>query len=200
MSNTSLIDQAKIKVTEKDFESALRLFNTIIENEPKHKEALYERGVLYTNLKKLDLALFDFNVLIELESDNPFYFACRAFIKTGLKDINGAIQDYQETIRLDPEDAIAYNNLGLLQEQHGYKSAAEKSFEKSNEYLGYSPDRYDDQKVVSQDVKMSKNISDEVEGANTLKVVKSVFSNKKGFKEFINFIKNGFKLKDHDES
>jgi tetratricopeptide (TPR) repeat protein len=36
-------------------------------------------------------------------------------------DIKGAIEDYEKTISLDPDDAIAYNNLGLLQEQLGYK-------------------------------------------------------------------------------
>ena len=194
-----LLANAKAKVSEKDLESALELLNQALSIDEKGKEALYERGVLFTNLKKLDLALFDFNILISLEENNPFYYACRAFIKSGLKDVSGAIADYEITLKLDPEDAITLNNLGLLQEQSGYKSAAEKSFEKSNEYLGYNPNKYDidDKQALSK----SENIPTDSE-TNALKgknVVKSVFTDKKGFKEFIQFIKNGFKLKKDEE-
>ncbi|MFD1552277.1 hypothetical protein DNU06_11410 [Putridiphycobacter roseus] len=194
-----LLKKAKDKVSEKDLDAALEMLNHALSIDEKGKEALYERGVLYTNLKKLDLALFDFNILISLEEDNPFYFACRAFIKTGLKDISGAIQDYEITLKLDPEDAITLNNLGLLQEQGGYKSAAEKSFEKSNEYLGYNPNRYD----KDDEEKLQKNPPtgevDASENRSGKKIIKSVFSDKNGFKEFVQFIKNGFKLKSDDE-
>ncbi len=194
MSNSELIEQAKSKVNEKDFDGALVILNKIIETNGADIEALYERGVLYTNLKQLDLALFDFNKLIEIRPDYPFYFSCRAFIKSSLKDIKGAISDYEYAIKLDPEDAIAYNNLGLLQEQQGFKLQAEKSFEKSNEFLGYNPNRYGEgnlEKTPEENNEEPLSKSD---------VVKSVFTDKSMFKEFIGFIKNGFKIKKDDKS
>ena len=190
MSYELIIEQAKDKVTEKDFDQALNLFNQALEINTKGKEALYERGVLYTNLSQLELALFDFNKLIEIENDNSFYYACRAYVKTELKDISGAIADYEITLKFNPDDALTLNNLGLLQEQLGFKSQAEKSFTKSNNVLGYNPER--------KRSKSNKNNSNKSDSPTSKAVFKSVLTSKKGFKEFINFIKNGFKIKDND--
>ncbi|MFK8045499.1 MAG: tetratricopeptide repeat protein [Crocinitomicaceae bacterium] len=195
MNYNDLLNEAKAKVKDNLNEEALSLFQKALEVNSKGKEVLYERAVLYTNLKKNDLALFDLNKLIELENDNPFFYACRAFVKTGLKDMSGAILDYQETIKLDPEDAIAHNNLGLLQEQYSYKSDAEKSFERSNEILGYNPNRYDSARELKS---AEEPASKETLSKST--IIKSIFTSKSGFKEFLEFIKNGFKLKNDDKS
>jgi len=194
MTYIDLLNQAKTKVTDNLNDEALTLFQKALEVNPKGKEVFYERAVLYTNLKKNDLALFDLNKLIELESDNPFFYACRAFVKTGLKDMSGAIKDYQETIRLDPEDAIAHNNLGLLQEQYSYKSDAEKSFERSNEILGYNPNRFDSSRELN-----SVDDKAQEEPLSKSAIIKSIFTSKSGFKEFLGFIKNGFKIKEDDK-
>lgn len=194
MTYNDFLEQAKAKVTDNVLDEALELFHKALELNEKGKEAFYERGVLYTNLKKYDLALFDFNRLIELESDNPFFYACRAFIKTGMKDGNGAMLDYEMTLKLDPDDAIALNNLGLLQEQFNYKSAAEKSFDRSNELLGYNPNRYGAAREVKEAIPPHN------QSESRLDVAKSVFTKKSVFKEFIAFIKNGFKLSKNDQS
>ena len=200
MSINNLIEQAKDKVNQNDFDSALTLLNKALDAEPNHVDAIYERGVIYTNKKQLDLALFDFNRLVELVPNYPFYYSCRAFVKSALKDVSGAIADYEMAVKLDPQDAIAYNNLGLLQEQAGYKSLAEKSFEKSNENLGYNPNRYGEGEVKLPEV--PKKEEPEVAESHQSKsaIIKSVFTTKSTFREFLNFIKNGFKIKSDDES
>jgi len=198
MTQPNLIEAAKSKINEKDFDGALVLLNKILDASPQHDEALYERGVLFTNQKKLDLALFDFNKLIETAPSNPFYYSCRAFIKTGLKDTDGAIKDYQYAIKLDPDDAITHNNLGLLQEQSGYQLQAEKSYERSNEVIGYNPNRYDEGTVKSVETSAGP-INDIDEMSTKSKVIKSVFTKKTSFKEFLAFIKNGFKIKGNDQ-
>ena len=202
MNIANLIEQAKVKVNQNEFDVALELLNKVLTKETNHLEALYERGVVYTNQKQFDLALFDFNKLIELAPNYAFYYACRAFVKTGMKDVNGAIADYEMAVKLDPEDAIAYNNLGLLQEEIGFKAQAEKSFARSNENIGYNPNRYDEGEVDT-----TKNIVRDEETADADEdhvskgaILKSVFTNKQVFKEFINFIKNEFKIKSDDES
>lgn len=194
MTYETFLQEAKSKVNDNVLDKALELFSKALELDPQGKSALYERGVLYTNLKQLDLALFDFNKLIEIEDDNPFYYACRAFVKTGLKDIKGAMIDYQVTIKLDPEDAVAYNNLGLLQEQSNYKSEAEDSFEKSNNIIGYSPNRYDNRKEEILENEPTPEIV-----LSKSEIAKSVFTKKSVLKEFFSFIKNGFKIKSDDK-
>jgi len=51
----------------------------------------------------------------------------RAFLKSRMGETDGAISDYEKAIMLDPDDAIAYNNLGLAQEQKGFRDRAEKT-------------------------------------------------------------------------
>ena len=194
MTYSIFLEQAKAKVRDNVLEEALELFQLALNENSQGQEALYERGVLYTNLKKYDLALFDFNKLIELEDKNPFFYACRAFIKSGMKDGEGAMLDYQMTIKLDPDDAIAHNNLGLLQEQLSYKSEAEKSFDRSNKILGYNPSRYD----AARDTVSKEPVKKDTGGKAD--IAKLVFTKKSVFKEFVAFIKNGFKLKKNDKS
>lgn len=194
MNVSTLIEQAKNKVNEKEFDAALVILNQVLENYPKEQEAIYERAVIYSNINKFELAVFDFNQLLEIEPSRAFYYSCRAFVKAKLADTNGAIADYQKAVELDPDDAVTYNNLGLLQEQQGYKSKAEKNFEKSNKIIGYQPNRLGEG-VVKED-KVVEDIPEVVQSKSA--IIKSIFSDKKVFKEFLNFIKNGFKIKSDD--
>jgi hypothetical protein len=108
-------------------------------------------------------------------------------------------------VEMDPDDAVAQNNLGLLLEQKGYKNAASERFKradklsKEEDHLLELMDDLDEEKVeqietnpksveVNPDVQRQKNIQTGTE-------LKKVFTSKSQFKEFINFIKNGFKIK-----
>ena len=51
-------------------------------------------------------------------------------------DTHGAIADYKKALELDPEDAVTWNNLGLLEEQLGYQEQARERYRVSDELLG----------------------------------------------------------------
>jgi len=69
----------------------------------------------------------------ELEPQNPYRYSSRAYIKDACGDLEGAIADYKKCIELDPQDAVAHNNLGMLEEKFGRKQKAEKHFAKADE-------------------------------------------------------------------
>ncbi|MBK7129317.1 MAG: tetratricopeptide repeat protein [Crocinitomicaceae bacterium] len=190
------------KVNQKDFNSAIEHFTLAIQSDQSKVEFYAERAVAYLNIEQFDLSMFDMNRCIELEPINSYRYACRAFLKSRMGDHHGAIADYEHAVKLDPDDAISYNNLGLVQEALGYMQQAQKSYEKSNKLVGYNPKRFDegnkDNSNNKEDNSSEKSPNQTEQPTAPLKsshVAKSVFTTRAGFKDFFAFIKNGFKIK-----
>ena len=98
--------------------------------------------------------------------------------------ISGIISN--QTIELDPKDDIAYNNLGLLQENAGKMSSAKNNFKKADKISGYNPEKRVDE--------IKKDLNEEEE--NSLgKTALSIFTSKRARKEYFQFIKSLFKKK-----
>lgn len=183
------------KVKENDFLSAIEHFTAAIELDANNVEYYAERAVAYLNTTQYELSMFDMNICVDMEPNNSYRYSCRAFLKSRMGDADGAISDYEKAIMLDPEDAIAYNNLGLAQEQKGYHKKAQKSFEQSNELIGYKPNRLDSSEKSASEIKTEPNSQPQEIQPTKASVAKDVFTKKSSFKEFLSFIKNGFKLK-----
>lgn len=193
MNREFAIGMAKVK--ENDFVSAIEFFTQAISQEPSNADCYAERAVAYIHTQQYELSMFDMNKCVDLEPKNSYRYSCRAYLKSKIGDVDGAIADYEMAVKLDPEDAIAYNNLGLAQEAKGYKKKAVESFDKSNKIIGYNPQKFDEGKTINNKTE-TENKTKSVEAEETKgQVVKGVFTTKSGFKEFIRFIKNGFKIK-----
>jgi Flp pilus assembly protein TadD len=209
------------KVKENDFLTAIEHFTLAIQEDVNNVECYAERAVAYLNTNQFDLSMFDMHRCIEMEPNNSYRYSCRAFLKAKIGDTEGAIADYEMAIKLDPEDAIAYNNLGLVQETKGYRVQAQKSFEKSNDLIGYNPKRFDEGELKKEDPKKvmsavdkhdhhsteaiqpaaESNASAEMQSDETAQpskgqIAKSVFTSRSGFKDFWKFIRNGFRIKE----
>jgi tetratricopeptide (TPR) repeat protein len=194
MSTTDYFKQAMDKVNQNDFKSSIDLFTKAIEQDINFKDAYYHRGVSYLNLEKIDLAIFDFNKLIEFDPNYAFYYSCRGFAKSRLGDKQGAIADYKKSLELEPDNEITLNNLGLVQEEIGYIEQAQQSFEKSDAIRkkeDYQPETFGETSHLPKKIKTVKKKS-----PSKGEIAKSIFTKKSTLKEFINFVKNGFKLKD----
>jgi len=189
------------KVKENDFHSAIEHFTLAISENTSDVESYAERAVAYIHVEKLELSMFDMNRCIELEPANSYRYSCRAFLKSKMGDVDGAIADYEIAVQLDPDDAIAYNNLGLAQESKGYQKKAEKSFSRSNEIIGYNPKRFDEG-TKKEESKQNEPKSDqtstttETEQFSEKAYAKKALTTKEGFKDFLRFIRNGFKIKE----
>ena len=196
MSKNVDFENAMRKVSENDFELAIELFTKALVHNPNSTDVFYNRAVAYLNLEKIDLAIFDFSKLIELDAENAFYYSCRAFAKSRSKDKKGAIADYEIAIKLDPNNPITYNNMGLVQEELGYMEQAKKSFKHSDilrEAEENKPKTFGEAPL--KNVNSDDSQFTEVEQKSKKEIAKDVFRDKNTFKEFVSFIKNGFKLK-----
>lgn len=212
---------------EGDFTSALNLLQQAILQAPNEAKLYEDVGVVNLHLQFKEKSIEAFDKALELEPNNPYRYSSRAFAKARFKDFDGAIADYEKAIEMDPEDAIARNNLGLALEQQGYHKKAERQFKKSNDILGIKPkgeeriypdsdkmkiefeNRVDKKpeglKITEpQTPKPSKpapiTSSSDEEKETTGRIIKNVFTKKETFREFIHFVKSGFKLKKDDEA
>ncbi len=190
---------------EEKLEEAVRLFTEALKIS-EHPDIYSDRGVAYLHLEKKVESLADFDKAIELQPKYAYRFAARAFAKNHFGNIDGAVEDYEIAVKLDPDDAVAHNNLGLLLEQKGYKDKAEQRFEQADK-LSKMEDHLlevvDDLEKggsteKAETVKERELISPEVQRDETVSAVsefKKVFTSKSQFREFVRFVKNGFKIK-----
>ena len=142
-----------------------------------------------------------------LEPDNPYRYSSRAFIKDSMGDTEGAIQDYLKCIKIDPEDAIAFNNLGMLEEKMGRKTSAKKRFKRADELISLMDPESGQIKFAPDETLKPRNIQKEINEERKQDIEKGitgimldVFRNKNTRKEFLEFVKSGMKGKKNDIS
>ena len=167
-----------------NYKASIDDFTTMLIRLSDEPTLLSERGVSFYHNNEITASLKDMDKAVELEPENPYRYSSRAYIKAKV-DVNAAIEDYKKAVELDPEDAIALNNLGLLEENAGKMKSAQKRFEKSNEIIGYDPNKRSLKKEIITPQKQ-----------DTLgKVMMDVFTNKTVRNEYFKFLKSFFKKK-----
>lgn len=197
-----------------EYHKALKDYDEAINLAPYNAEIYSERGVVKHLLKDNRGALEDLNKALSLEPNNPYRYSSRAYIRAFIGDNLGAVEDYEKAIELDPEDAIALNNLGLLEDKLGKKEAAQayfmradqiadkgKTFEKPDleEILKKHEEkeriRLESERLLKQPKGTGEQLASNQKPTSQayIKVIKSVFTSKETFKEFITFVKNPFK-------
>ena len=178
----------------KEFHEAQKIFDNLIYLFPKEANLFGDRGVNFIHLKKKEEALKDFDEAVFLESTYGYRYASRAYAKDFFGDTSAAILDYQKAIELDPEDAVSYNNIGLLQEKMGYQQKAKQNFDAADLLAKEQEDKITPPSTISEKEEKqpeTDNLKKETLFTEFFKVLRS----KKQFKEFISFLKKGGKMK-----
>lgn len=179
-----------------NLDAALKLLNQALTENPCHPDILSDRGFLYIHLKQNELAMEDFDLSLDLQPEYGYRYASRAYAKDYFEDIGGAIEDYEMALKLDPEDAISHNNLGILYQKTGENESAEKHFNLSdqlseNGFFQIVEDVHGEQKSLDRVVIPPSDLVRKQE--NTISEMKKIFTSPEQFKEFMHFLKNGFK-------
>ena len=187
--------RARAYLRNEQAELSLIDFDKAIEIDPHNPTFYTDRGVVKFTLGKNNLALLDMDYAVSIDSNYSYRYASRAFLKDRMGDLDGAIEDYGKALELDPEDSITHNNLGLLLEKKGYKRTAQNYYSKADELA--SKDGFlqipKDQKFKEEDKSVDVIQPQEEEGKyNSLgdyfDVIKKVFTEKKWFQEYLDFI------------
>ncbi|MFT6503690.1 MAG: Flp pilus assembly protein TadD [Crocinitomicaceae bacterium] len=201
-------EEATSKLKDGHIDEAIELYTKALNEAPDDYNIISDRGVAYLHKNDKLRCFGDFNRAIQLQPNYSYRYASRAYAKKHFGDIEGAVADYEKAVELDPEDAVAQNNLGMLLEEMGYKKQSEARFaradklsEQENGLLNVMEDLEASEKAVEapiqetamEDVAPADKGSDETKTSS--KEFKKVFTSKNQFKEFIRFIRNGFKIK-----
>ena len=186
-----------------DYAAAIAAYTEAILSLPSDPELYYERGLSHYHDRGLVASLKDLDKAASLEPANPFRYSSRAYIKGKLGMIEEAIADYERTIDLDPEDAVAHNNLGLMQEQLGYQKKAKNHFSKAD---ALAPDLFAHSELATSNERqeidqLTSDLIDSVNSERThapraqdyVRVVKDLFTKRKTFKELTRFVRRGLK-------
>lgn len=204
-------------------EEAISFYDRALLETPDHPDIYSDRGVAYLHLKNKEECMADLNMALMLQPEYSYRYSSRAYAKDFFGDTEAAIKDYEKAIDLDPDDAVAHNNLGLLQEKLGYQLEAKQNFERADKLSKHEKQLFDLIDEIEQTEKMeeSENSStliietsitntdlpvepeneminpEEVRKKNisTFKEFRRIFTSKLQFKEFMRFLKNGFRIK-----
>lgn len=139
MENKDWIDGSKF-ANDRKWEEALHAFERAMEQIADNPDLIHDRAVAMFNLGRKEEALSELDRAVVLQPDYSYRYSSRAYMRSALKDIHGAIEDYKKAIELDPEDAIAHNNLGMLEEQLGYTKEARDRYSVADELKGILKD------------------------------------------------------------
>lgn len=209
---------------EQKFDKALLAFNKALEMNPNHPDILSHRGVLYLHLGQKKKCLDDLELSLNLDKDYAYRYACLAVAKENFGDLDAAIELYEKAVEIDPQDAINQNNLGLLIEKKGYQAKANKHFESADKLAKIQSGLFEEMDTVENERKDAEQKTEkrynplpkpgtmkipsgeplqpkklEPEANPTFKQVsKDLMTKKSVFKEFVAFVKNGFKLDKND--
>ena len=180
-------------------EKAVELYTKALIESPTDCNLISDRGVAYLHLMNQELCLKDLDLAVKLQPEYAFRYACRAYAKRRFGDLDGAVNDYEKAVNLDPEDSIAHNNLGLILEERGYQKKAEERFARADKLTKLENnllDVIDDLEEKPQPETVTPEIKkEEPQMPTKAEEFKKVFTSKNQFREFIRFIKNGFKIK-----
>ncbi len=203
ISNNPFYLSGRKKFEAKDFAGALYDYNNALKAE-ENPSIYSERGVVWYYLGEKEKSLADMDYAANLEPKNPYRYSSRAYIKDWIGDIKGAIADYEKAVKLDPEDSIAFNNLGLLQEKQGYVDKAKSNYERADKLEGVDEllqkireeqkELHDKDIAINDKKTCGSEMNEERKEISVFTLLRNTLTTKGGWKEYIDFIKNGFKV------
>ncbi|MBI2722169.1 MAG: tetratricopeptide repeat protein [Bacteroidetes bacterium] len=121
-----------IYLTEKNYAKSVNQFNILIDKNPKHVKALYNRALAFGFMEEYDKAIDDLTACINLRPMYSLAYYSRGYWSEYVGNYTAAIKDYETTINLDPKNYDAY--LGLAYIYRGLKSTS-KSCEIINDAI-----------------------------------------------------------------
>ncbi len=201
MQNSDWINANNL-VKARQWAEALEAFDRGYELLADHPDFVHDRAVCLFQVGRKKEALSELNRAVDLQPDYSYRYASRAYIRNAMKDILGAIDDYKKALELDPEDAISLNNLGMLEEQLGYRKEADERYRMADELnqiltergiLPQAPPQEERTQSTPEPSEAASNkpLSDQSTVANE---IRKVFASRQSFREFVRFISNGLKL------
>uniref|UniRef100_A0A7V5XHN1 Tetratricopeptide repeat protein n=1 Tax=Thermodesulfobacterium geofontis TaxID=1295609 RepID=A0A7V5XHN1_9BACT len=118
-------------LTLKQFDSALEIFNKVLEIDPNHIKALEARAVIYVQKNELELAQNDLEKAISIEPENARLYFRLGQIYYRKKDLDKALELFTKAIDLEPTYPAAYMARSQVLREKGLEEAADLELDKA---------------------------------------------------------------------
>lgn len=114
----------------RQFQRAIRDFNSALKLNPKHAAAYNNRGMCRYQIGRFREALSDYNQSIRLKP-LALTYNNRGYLYMDRKQYQSALQDFDKAIQIDSQCGQAYNNRGLTYSHLGQHKKAILDYNKS---------------------------------------------------------------------
>jgi len=114
-----------------DWELARDVYQSVLNEDPAHFDAMHLLGVVYAQSAEYGLAIELFSKATEINKRDPVAYNNLGNAQTALRDWSGAVQSYDRAIQLDPRYALAYFNRGIAHEELGHIDLALASYQRA---------------------------------------------------------------------
>jgi len=118
-------------LTLKQFDSALEIFNKVLEIDPNYIKALEARAVIYIQKNELELAQNDLERAINIEPENARLYFRLGQIYYRKKDLDKALEFFTKAIDLEPIYPAAYMARSQVLREKGLEEAADLELDKA---------------------------------------------------------------------
>lgn len=184
---------------QQDYKAAIVAFSNAAAADTSNAEIYYMRAMSFYHDGNIPESLEDMSLAVKHDPENPFRYATRAYIRSRSGDTQGGIDDYKKALELDPADAIAENNLGMLEEQLGYEESAKARFKKADAMIQEEEfDKFFQKNPEAEAQESTVSLKEEETTPNDdgsfSNVIGKVFTDKSTRREFWSFVRKGFKL------
>ena len=114
-----------------EYDSAEKLYKSILDNIPNHQQSLALLGALNIQQKKWMQAVEHLSALVNLGSSNAFLFGNLGVALLEIKQFEKALYHLNKAIEIKPDYAVAYNSRGVALKELNRLEEALESYEKA---------------------------------------------------------------------
>lgn len=129
---SALMRQGCKKAQTGDYPKAISDFNKVLELEPQHTVAYYERGNAYLAQGKPEAAIEDYNQVLEFSPQNSMAYNKRGLVYFELGNYQGALEDYNQALQLNSSSREAYINRGNVRSYLGDSQGAQEDYKSAD--------------------------------------------------------------------
>ncbi len=112
----------------RQYDNALKDFNSAISINPNYYQAYNNRALLYYKTKKYERAMADYNEAIRLAPKYHFAYIGRGRLHQRMKRVSLALADFSHAIDIYGEHPVAYYQRGLIYQKLGQHENAIHDF------------------------------------------------------------------------
>lgn len=125
------LDKANEHLKRKELQEAREILEELLQEEPDNGDALYNLGMIYTELGDPEKAVKTLQRCIESGQDTANVYVALGYAYTKLGNQNKAKELFLSALELDPSNPYALRNLGALYGKEAHYESAIRHLEQS---------------------------------------------------------------------